>query len=82
MRDSVRLVRGTAYGDAKSNCAPGFSGVRRSAAAPDLLNWPIETQSVASHVASHCYTSVSMILNPLLVTERSETANCIAPSGT
>ena len=36
MGDSVRLVRGTAYGDAKSSCVPGFSGVRRSAAAPDL----------------------------------------------
>ena len=36
---SVRLVRGTAYGDAKSSCAPGFSGVRRSAAAPDLITW-------------------------------------------
>ena len=36
MGDSVRLVRGTAYGDAKSSCAPGFSDVRRSAAAPDL----------------------------------------------
>ena len=36
MGDSVRLVRETAYGDAKSSCAPGFSGVRRSAAAPDL----------------------------------------------
>ena len=37
MGDSVRLVRGAAYGDAKSSCAPGFSGVRRSAAAPDLV---------------------------------------------
>ena len=37
MGDFVRLVRGTAYGDAKSSCAPGVSGVRRSAAAPDLF---------------------------------------------
>ena len=37
MGDSIRLVRGTAYGDAKSSCAPGFSGARRSAAAPDLI---------------------------------------------
>ena len=45
MGDSVRLVRGTAYGDAKSSCAPGFSGVRRSAAAPDLV-----TLFVAPHL--------------------------------
>ena len=37
MGDSVRLVRGTAHGDTKSSCAPGFSGVRRSAAASDLV---------------------------------------------
>ena len=37
MGNSVRFVRGTAYGDAKSSCAPAFGGVRRSAAAPDLF---------------------------------------------
>ena len=37
MWDSVRPVRGTAYDDAKSSCAPNLSTARRSAAAPDLF---------------------------------------------
>ena len=55
MEDSIRLVRGTAYGDAKSSCAPGFSGVRRSAAAPDLItesNFPIDWSEFSEAIFS------------------------------
>ena len=39
--NSVRLVRGTAYDDAKSSCAPRLSTARRSAAASDLVTGPL-----------------------------------------
>ena len=61
MGDSARLVRGTTYGDAKSSCAPGFSGVRRSAAAPDLsISWLISVNKMSS---SHVQRQLSHYLN-------------------
>ena len=46
MGNSVRPVRETAYGDAKSSRARGLSSVRGSAAAPDLVVAPIVTPVV------------------------------------
>ena len=59
MGDSVRLVRGTAYGDAKSSCAPDFSGVRRSAAAPDLV---IEQHAIMVSVTVRSPTGLDTLI--------------------
>ena len=53
MGDFVRPVRGTAYDDAKSSCAPSWSSVRQSAAAPDLLKHQLQRLTGKLAYAEH-----------------------------
>ena len=61
----------TWYGDAKSSCAPGFSGVRRSAAAPDLVStggprWASQVSRASSGRPGAGKTHIHDVTKPLV----------------
>ena len=46
-------LRGTAYDDAKSSCAPSWSSVRQSATAPDLLTLGLQIEPLGHSIEIH-----------------------------